>query len=156
MRAAHARHELDPEEGELNLTPYLDLVINLVVFLMASMMAIGSLRLIDIEAPAVCSDCPDAPRRSLPLTLTLSARGALIASSDGSVPSELLPGPLDDARLTEALASWKQRYGLDERITVSASADLPYVELVRALDAAREDAGAPLFPQVSLAVAQQR
>lgn len=151
MRAVDIRSELDPDEGDLNLTPYLDVVMNLVVFLMVSFVAVGSLRVIPVEAPATCAGCEGGAEARFGLVLSLAASGALIASSDGSVPSELLPGPLDPARLTEALASWKQRYQLDDRLTVHANPELPVQTVVAAIDAAREDGGAPLFPTPRLA-----
>jgi len=144
MRAhtAPADHALD--EGELNLTPYLDVVMNLVVFLMASTALVGSLHLIDVDAPATCPGCGGTA--GFEPVLSLSASGAVIAASDGSVSPQELAGPLDPAALTDALASWKQQYDLGDRIDVQATPGLPYQSLVIALDAAREDAGQPLFP----------
>ena len=148
--AAHTDHALD--EGELNLTPYLDVVMNLVVFLMASTALVGSLHLVDVDAPGSCASCA-APAGFQPV-LSLSASGAVIAASDGSVSPQMLSGPLDPAALTDALASWKQQYNLGDRIDVRATPGLPYQELVTALDAAREDAGQLLFPTPRLIVVQ--
>lgn len=149
MRAA-AHADLALDEGELNLTPYLDVVMNLVVFLMASTALVGSLHLIDVDAPATCPSCSGAA--GFEPVLSLSANGAVIAASDGSVSPQVLAGPLDPAALTDALASWKQRYGLGDHIDVTATPDLPYQQLVVALDAAREDAGQPLFSTPRLSV----
>ena len=148
MRAT-AHTELDLDEGELNLTPYLDVVMNLVVFLMASTALVGSLHLVDLDAPASCASCQDAA--GFEPVLSLSASGAVIAASDGSVPAQELAGPLDPAALTDALASWKQQYKLGDHIDIRATPDLPYAVVVLALDAARADAGRPLFPTPRLA-----
>ena len=150
MRATAAHAELALDEGELNLTPYLDVVMNLVVFLMASTALVGSLHLVDLDAPASCASCQDAA--GFEPVLSLSASGAVIAASDGSVPPVTLPGPLDPAALTDALASWKQQYNLGDRVDIRATPGLPYQQLVVALDAAREDAGRPLFPVPRLAI----
>lgn len=148
------RHRAQPENEDaqdLNLTPYLDVVMNLVLFLLASFTTVQSFSLIDLNAPAICHDCGGAARSTFSPVLTLASDGVLISASDGSVPSEALPGPLDPARLRDALASWKQRYRLGVDLTVSATPATPYLDVVAALDAAREDGGAPLFPEARLA-----
>lgn len=103
MSARVSYHELEGDDAELNLTPYLDVVLNLVVFLLLSFLSVSSFRLIDLETPGLCADCAGAPR--FELVLSLGPDGALISASDGSVSSEHLPGPLDPERLRDALAS---------------------------------------------------
>lgn len=140
------------EIGELNLTPYLDVIMNLVMFLLVSFLTITSLSVIDVTVPAICADCAGGASPRFSPVLTLAADGAMISASDDSVPAEILSGPLDPARLTDALAGWKQTYGLGDLLTVSATPATPYVTVVAAMDAAREDAGRPLFPAVKLAL----
>ena len=148
----HRAIDESDEIGELNLTPYLDVIMNLVMFLLVSFLSVSTLNVIEVSAPAICTDCEGgAAKANFSAVLSLTEHGAMISASDGSVPSESLPGPLDPARLTDALAGWKQTYGLGQDLTVSATADTPYMAVVTALDAAREDAGQPLFPGVKLA-----
>lgn len=147
----HAAHAAPEESEELNLTPYLDVILNLVMFLLVSFTVVSSFRVIDVSAPAICTDCNAGSLARFSPVVLLTADAVLVSASDGSVPSERLEGPLDVRRLTETLASWKQRYGLGEDLTVAASPETPYAEIVRALDAAREDEGLPLFPTARLA-----
>ena len=46
----HAAHAAPEESEELNLTPYLDVILNLVMFLLVSFTVVSSFRVIDVSA----------------------------------------------------------------------------------------------------------
>src|SRR5260370_12027237 len=105
LRQIRARGEEQAEEGgELNLVPYLDIVTNVIMFLLATTVftaALGDIRV------ASASGITDEPRpRGLELTVSISARGFTLATSrsvgpfiakrDGAYDYAELSPPLDE------------------------------------------------------------
>lgn len=175
------RRRVHDEEhaGELNIVPYLDIVTNLVVFMLLSMAGLISLGVVNVSAPRIVSEpqaqAPDQPR--LLLTVAISKRGFYIAGAGGvlggaadratvdatqppTVP--LAPdGSYDYAALTQKMKLVKERYPDETNLILSADADVAYDVLIHTMDACRETraAGAdgtperkPLFFDVSLSI----
>lgn len=149
-----ATTELEQGEEELNLTPYLDLMLNLMVFLMVGAVAAGELSVVQADPPAVCATCPGGGGAALSLVLDLRPDAVWIREAGGQIPAERLAWPSDPDDLSAALARWKRTWGLGEAVTVQATAELPYQQVVTALDAARSYEGQDLFPSPRLARAQ--
>jgi biopolymer transport protein ExbD len=144
--------------GELNLIPYLDVVTNLIMFLMLSITGLISLGVVNVSAPRIAETQvaqavdPNAPK--LLLTVAISKTGFYIAGAGG-----VLGGPPDQANvdatqpptvplrangqhdyeaLTALLAKIKEHYPLETNLILSADADIPYDILIRTMDASRE------------------
>jgi biopolymer transport protein ExbD len=164
------------ESGELNLVPYLDIIMNIIMFLLATVTFQAALANINITLPtaAVARETPAAPKPELNLTVSISERGFTIATSgavlyrgfhltpEGVVQSStelptlpLVSGQPDFEGLSRALAEIKDRYPDEDRVILTASPLIPYELVVKTMDAMRELAGRPLFPGVLLGAGVQ-
>lgn len=175
------RHE-EEHAGELNIVPYLDIVTNLVMFLLLSMTGLLTFGVVNVSAPRIGSDAavaqaadPSAPR--LLLTVAVSKKGFYIAGAGGVLggPADaptvdatqpptvpLRPdGTHDYEALNEQMRKIKDRYPKETNLILSADADIPYDVLIQTMDACREakvKAGdgsvdrKPLFFDVSLSL----
>jgi len=155
--------EIEEEAGELNLVPYMDIVTNIIIFLLASVVNQISLSNINVTVPSISSGAdpsaapPDeAPKPPLNLTVSVGASGFTIAASGGVLP--IVPktpaGQYDYKLLTVKLKEIKDAPDnvSETKANFSADANVPYDVVVATLDAMRiTDEGKVLFPDVSFA-----
>lgn len=79
--------ELAEEGGELNLVPYLDIVTNVIMFLLATITFAAALGDINVSSPTTASAAqlqnqpPPEPKNELNLTVSVSDKGFTIAAS---------------------------------------------------------------------------
>ena len=75
--------EMSDESGELNLVPFLDIIMNIIIFLLATVTFQAALANINITLPtaAMASSAPATPKPELNLTVSISERGYTIATS---------------------------------------------------------------------------
>jgi biopolymer transport protein ExbD len=163
VRAAMRRlrtesEELEEETGEINLVPYMDIVTNIIIFLLASVVNQVPMGNINVTSPtfgvgADSADQPDKP--PLNLTVTVAANGFIVAGSGAVIPPipKLPSGQYDFDGLTRTLMDIKQKVAQGEtKATFNADAYVPYELVVKTLDAMREDKnGKPLFPDIGFA-----
>ena len=143
--------------GELNIVPYLDIVTNLVVFMLLSTTGLLSLGVVNASAPKVGGDAAAAQQQAsdqprLLLTVLISRKGFQVAGATGlpgldaaavdparppTVPLRA-DGGLDYEALNRAMQRVKERYPRETNIIFSAEPDVPYDALVQAMDACRE------------------
>ena len=142
------RHE--EETGELNIVPYLDIVVNLVMFMLLSMTGLVSLGVVNVSAPkagAAAGAASDQPK--LLLTVGISKRGFFVGGADpGAAPPAdvaaapptvpLRAGKYDFAALTGEMAKVKDRYPAETNVILTAEPDVPYEVLIQTMDACRE------------------
>lgn len=169
-----------PEEqhhGELNIVPYLDILVNLIMFLLVTQATLVSLGLVDVTAPSYSSPVvlegqqqPKPGEEQLRLTIGIAAEGFFIAAKGGVLPGEVqgtgevtpdgverheptvpkkADGSYDYPALTFKLRSIKTAFPNAAAVYVAADDSIPYEILVKTLDASREDARGPLFPAVA-------
>ncbi|MCB9683890.1 MAG: biopolymer transporter ExbD [Alphaproteobacteria bacterium] len=155
-------HELEDEaaeSGELNLTPYLDIITTLVIFLIFTFQVVIEFRLIDLMPPAYGSsarnpsDNPDK-KPEVTLTLFIHSQGYKLVTNQpelGAVEVKLKSGEYDNEKLTQELEKVKRTLQMGESLIITASDDIEYRTVVAAMDAAREYEGRMLFPDVLLA-----
>src|SRR6185295_11288747 len=82
----HHGEEMAEEGGELNLVPYLDIVTNIIMFLLATTTFAAALGDINTSAPTTATvsnptDTPPPPKQDLNLTVSISDKGFTIAAS---------------------------------------------------------------------------
>lgn len=151
------------ESKTLDLIPIMNLMVTLIPFLMlgAAFYHVGVIPTtlpakVD-EAAAPPSDVKITAQLELDAdgTIRLSASAAqLDATQLGALAASFSPkqGRADLAGLVAQLSAIKRRYPKSDTVLVLAADDLPYQQLVEALDAARDTPGAkpdarvPLFP----------
>lgn len=159
-RRGHYELENEAEEsGELNLTPYLDIITTLVIFLIFTFQVVIEFRLIDLLPPAYghsarpASETPD-DKPDVTLTLFIHSQGYKLVTNMpelGAVEVKLKNGEYDNEQLTQELEKVKRTLQMGESLIITASDDIPYNTVVAAMDAAREYEGRLLFPDVLLA-----
>jgi biopolymer transport protein ExbD len=170
VRAATRRmrdhvEEIEEEAGELNLVPYMDIVTNIIIFLLASVVNQVALGNINVSSPTIQSgggasaeDTPEKP--PLNLTITVGASGYVVAASGGVLPAipKLPTGQYDYKTLTTKLKEIKSNPDNAEetKATFNADAHIPYDIVIATLDAMRQtDDGKLLFPDVNFAAGIQ-
>lgn len=159
-----SRHQQEEAAGELNLVPYMDIVVNLILFLMLSSTGLVQFGVINVSAPAIggggeASDEPKDP--PLNLTIGVSSRGFIVAGNGGVLPA---PGTTteptipkqgdkyDYAALTKKLVEVKSAFRNETKVIVSGEPGTPYEVIIGVMDASRQEgfAGQTLFPDVML------
>jgi biopolymer transport protein ExbD len=168
IRRLSRPQEHDPSEtgGELNIVPFLDIIMNVLMFVLATIPAIFTSTL-DVTAARVPRPGTLHEPRTLGLSMVLTAGGvsfktsayhvgpgcqahqqgfSVAARSDGSIPWEEVRACA--IKIKEANPEHR-----DERdITLLADPGIPHGMLIRAMDAVRRGGDRPLFDQVSLGV----
>jgi biopolymer transport protein ExbD len=158
-RMKEHNEEIEEETGEINLVPYMDIVTNIIIFLLASVVNQVALGNVNVSVPTLSSvgggasdDKPDKP--PLNLTVSVGASGFTIAASGGVLPviSKLPSGQYDYAELTRKLREIKSSpdNATETKVNFNADANTSYDIVVATLDAMRQDdAGKILFPDVA-------
>jgi len=171
VRAATRRmrdhvEEIEEEAGELNLVPYMDIVTNIIIFLLASVVNQVALGNINVSSPTIQSgggagsDEPPPEKPPLNLTITVGASGYIVGASGGVLPAipKLPGGQYDYKTLTIKLKEIKTNPDNAEetKATFNADANIPYDVVIATLDAMRQaEDGKILFPDVNFAAGIQ-
>jgi len=157
------RHIHEENVGELNLVPYMDIVVNLILFLMISSTGFVHFGVINVSAPQIGSgevqEQPEEP--PLNLTIGISARGFYIEGTGGNLltlgaqndpntpPSIAKTGDTYDyAALTKKLIDIKTLFHNETKVTIMGDRDILYEVVVKVMDASRQDGNEILFPDV--------
>ena len=91
IRKRTSYHEKDPSEemGELNIVPFLDIVVNLIIFLLATTEAVLAIAQIDAQLPSlgrrVGRQQLDSGQTSLNLSVTITRNGLIVSGSGGKL-----------------------------------------------------------------------
>jgi biopolymer transport protein ExbD len=166
------------DEGELNIVPYLDIMINLIMFMLVAQTAVVSLGMINVTAPTYASVGDGAgakppkqnPKKLQRLTVGVARDGFYIAAIGGVLPGQtaetgqvtaegvaktppsvplLADGAYDLRTLARKMRGIKNKFPDTEAVYVAADDNIPYEVIVATLDATREDEQGQLFPAVS-------
>jgi biopolymer transport protein TolR len=162
-------HEPDPSEiaGELNIVPFLDIVVNLIMFLLATSEAVLAIVQIEAQLPQLGGRSGGgAPKeQALNLNVTVTDGGIIVTGSGG----KLAPGCQDVSSgrvmtvpklndkydwkaLTECVAKIKAvpKFSSETDVIIGADPMIHYEHVVAAMDAVRGDGKQALFPDVLL------
>lgn len=163
VRASVRRHIDEAEEeaesgGEINLVPFLDIVTNVIMFLLATISVILPMGNINVGAPryaaagAAGSDAPVPSKPPLQLTVTVTGTGFIIAGSGGVLYQNNEPGKLptipktqrgeyDYAALVGMVGKLKDSFPDESNVILVANPDIPYEVVVLVMDTLRERPG---------------
>lgn len=155
--------------GELNVVPFLDVIMNIMLFVLASL-AITFTATIRSTPPAHAKGSIVKPG-PITLTLMVTTQGVAIKSSGGNVapgceslgPGIAIPAKgldtdgqpvLDAPALTSCVARLKRESFSDEsQVRIAASNGIAYRIIVQTIDAVRQTpAGEPMFPDILFTV----
>jgi len=160
-------HEPDPSEvaGELNIVPFLDIVVNLILFLLATTAAVLMIAEIDAQLPSGSrmGGRGASNSESLNLSVTIAERGVIVAGSGGKlapgcentmggrvVTVAKLGSEYDWKGLTECVARVKREYPEETQVIIQADPVIQYEHVVAAMDAVRNKGKDELFPDLML------
>ncbi len=161
LREAQRRREVDPSEGggELNIVPFLDIVVNLMLFLLATTTVTMAVAEVEVSLPGMCSARCREIEPGLDLTVTIVEGGFLVAGRGGRLApgcGELTsaPGLTVEGHDFEALHACAERvhaaYTEEDSVMITADPQIPYEDVIAAMDALRGDETGLLFPRVML------
>lgn len=161
--------ELAPDEegGELNIVPFLDIIVNILIFVLATV-AVTFTASIETTPPASRGQGvrKEIESKALNLTVLIVNEGFSIKASGGNVspgcegpgPGIAIPkkgGQYDYARLTECAAKLKKAspdFADETQVYLSGNPGTDYQTVISVIDALREKDGAPLFTDVNFKV----
>lgn len=170
IRRLSAPRELAPDEegGELNIVPFLDIVMNVLMFVLATV-SVTFTATIDTFPPRAGSGAraPTTPTLGLTVLIvpdgfSLKARGGNVAPGCSDTgPGVAIPRKDNDfdytalkacvTKLKGSSADFKDETG----VTISANPPIPYQVVISTMDAVRNNEGGdPLFPEVSFGIAR--
>src|SRR5262249_49491902 len=140
----------------LNIVPYLDILMNLIIFLLASMQSIVSLSYINATAPSYGDASQNAgqnedKKEKLNLTVAITEKGFYVAGTGGVLANEQSPegaggptvpvkaGQYDFPALTTLLAKVKQSFPDETRVILTPESRIKYDVVIHTMDAMRQD-----------------
>lgn len=156
--------------GELNIVPYLDIMVNLTMFMLVSMTSVIQFGILNVAAPSYgppqAAQQQAAKKPDLLLTVAISTKGFFVAGSGGvlgATPQQkvdpknapptiplLASGKYDYTTLTRKMVDIKNGFPDESKVILMADQAVPYEVLVATMDAIRDDAGRRLFYDVVL------
>ena len=179
IRRLSAPKELDQSEeaGELNIVPFLDIITNVLMFVLASISVTFTITLMaDAPKAGQGGGVKSTPQEeSLNLTVIIATDGYIIKGNGAS----LAPGcegvgsgvTLPRVMATTVESSDGKKYDqvalrkcarrlkdqvpnadTERQVMITANPNVPFQEIVRAMDAVRSDEKGELFPQVVFTV----
>ncbi|HEX5752147.1 MAG TPA: biopolymer transporter ExbD [Archangium sp.] len=170
MAFYYSRRKLKPREeeemGELNIVPYLDILMNLILFMLLSINGLAAFGIVNVSAPSyggpstsvAPQENPDQPR--LVLSVLISKKGHFINSENAILGQDGAPtvplgadGSYDYASLNAQMVKIKSAFPTETKVIVAADPEIPYDTLIQTMDAIRETRERPhreLFPDVTL------
>lgn len=157
---ASSQAQAESADGELNIVPFLDVVVNLIMFLLMTVTATLALAQVPSEVPHTGPGPAPAARPAPPPLVHLGADGIHVfageqrmapgcaAAGEGAVTVPRVGGAQDWLGLRGCALVLAARAGAGERVDLSATPDAAYEDVIHAMDALRGPAGAPLFSDV--------
>jgi biopolymer transport protein ExbD len=161
-------HAPDEAGGELNIVPFLDIITNVLMFVLATI-SVTFTATVDTYPPRAGSGAraPTTPTLGLTVLIvpdgfSLKARGGNVAPGcNDTGPGLAIPKKDGDydydslkacaAKLKGIAVEFKDEMG----VTVSANPPIPYQVVISTMDAVRKnEAGDDLFPEVTFGVAR--
>lgn len=162
-------HEPDPSEevGELNIVPFLDITVNIIVILLVVAASIAFFAQLEVTLPLLNSggvgSRSQAEEPPFRLSLTLTQNGLIVSGPNNkyapgcqqagtgrviTVPNR--GGQFDWAGLTACAQRIKAAHPEAEEVRVSGEDAVEYQNFITAVDAVRGTETEPLFPTVVL------
>jgi biopolymer transport protein TolR len=146
----------DPADGgELNIIPFLDIIMNILIFVLASVTSVFTAT-IPMPAPSSGAGGGGGSGNEVNITLKITREGYIVGAPGGflqpgcsAVGNAALTVPLasgthDFATLTRCMTTirnnpeWRTELADNHKIQIAANQDIPYRVLVGTLDAVRE------------------
>jgi biopolymer transport protein TolR len=156
------------EAGELNIIPFLDIIMNVLMFVLATV-AVTFTATIDSTPPSLGGKGVRGESKALNLSVFVVNDGFSLKASGGNIatgcrtvgPGLTVPkvrNEYDYATLTDCAKNVKEfspEFRDETQVTITANGGIDYQTVIRAIDAVRRSKdGVELFPDVHFGVAQ--
>jgi biopolymer transport protein ExbD len=158
------RSELTDIGHDLNLIPYLDIMVNLVLFMLVTITSFLSFTMLNASIPQLAPNAAQAAAQMKKAQLLLMVRvtragyqidpnvqgGASIQRREIAKKSDAY----DFQMLTTVVADLKQKFADETRVLIIAEPRVIYDDIIHTMDALRENevGTANLFPDVTLSI----
>ncbi len=157
------------EAGELNVVPYLDIITNIMMFVLASI-SVSFVGTIDTTPPSLNSGSVRTPIESKALNLSawITTQGVSFKTSGGNIAPGCqdvgagitIPKAGDDYDLrsitecAKRLKNASPAFAEETQVSITANPGIPYEAVIHVVDALRADGEQELFPEFHLGVAR--
>ncbi len=159
--------EAGEEGGELNIVPYLDIIMNILIFMLATV-AVTFVATVDTTPPSIGSKGVAGESKALNLSAFITGQGVSLKTSSGNISTGCqdvgagvtIPKKNDSfdwASLTacvKRLKNAKAEFKDETQVTITANPDIAYEVIIDTMDALRADGEDELFPEVHFGVAR--
>jgi biopolymer transport protein TolR len=162
--------EPDPgeEAGELNVVPYLDIITNILIFVLASV-SVTFISSIDTTPPSIGGKTrSDISTKALNLSAFITTQGISLKTSSGNIASGcqdvgggVTVPKVDDhydfpslTACAKRLKGARPEFQEETQVTITANPGIDYKTIIEVMDALRSDNGEELFPEVHFGVAR--
>jgi len=143
---------------EINLVPYLDVMVNLIIFMLVTISAFLPLGILSIFPPASQAASPSAaplqetPKPERALTVFITTQGFTFAGVGGVLPpiARKPNGEYDFAALQQRAIELKRQYPDERQIIIAAEKEIRYEVLIKTMDTLRNNGDQLLFDIVKL------
>jgi biopolymer transport protein ExbD len=167
IRRLSAPVEADASEagGELNIVPFLDIVMNVLMFVLATIPAVFTATA-SVQPPVAGRIGRHDPTKTLGLSMVITPEGVSLKTADFAIGPGCEAGgtgytiPLqgnayDWGSLKACARKLKEAspdYQYETAVTILAAPGIPYSTIVASMDAVRESDSEKLFPDVQFAL----
>lgn len=165
----HKEPEAGEEAGELNVVPYLDIIMNILIFMLASV-SVTFVSSIDTTPPAIGGGKvrSDVSSKALNLSAFITSQGISLKTSSGNIATGCqdvgagvtVPKTNDTydfptlTACAKRLKKARPEFQEETQVTITANPGIDYKTIIDVMDALRKDAGDELFPEVHFGVAR--
>ena len=149
-------------QEELNLVPYLDIMVNLIMFLITITAYIVEMRETPVLAPGeggLCQGeaCNDK-KPKLTLTITVINQGIGVFGSDATIVPAWQQDKIGEqypiAAMQQKLREYRNSFELQDNVMLAADKQIPYKVVMQVMDGIREDSQGPLFAGITFGQAR--
>ncbi len=158
--------DLDQEGGELNLVPYLDVMVNLVIFMLMNITGFLAFTVLNASVPQISPNVQEAretleKKKELLLMVRVTNEGFLVEPSVQGGPNLMktnIPknGELFNFELLRAQGkNLKAQFPQETKVLIIAQPLIRYEDIIGTMDALRDneaDGDNAMFPDVTLSV----
>ena len=157
------------EAGELNVVPYLDIIMNILIFVLASV-SVTFVSSIDTTPPSIGGGKvrSELSSKALNLSAFITSQGISLKTSSGNIAtgcqdvgSGVTVPKTNDSYDYPALTACAKRlknarpeFKEETQVTITANPGIDYKTIIDVMDALRRDDGEELFPEVHFGVAR--
>lgn len=157
------------EAGELNIIPYLDIIVNILVFVLVSV-SVTFIASIDTTPPSIGGGKvrADVSSKALNLSAWITTTGIALKTSSGNIATGCqdvgagitVPNAGDTYDLRSLTACAKRlknarpEFREETQVTITANPGIDYKVVIDVMDSLRNDGAEELFPEVHFGVAR--